>query len=55
MQISPEDLNSIEERRYRVADVSRFFGVPLRPEAPLAPKDAPAGATTTQEEDDAEA
>ncbi len=29
MQMTPEDLNTIEARRYQVADVSRFFGVPL--------------------------
>jgi HK97 family phage portal protein len=29
MQMSPEDLNTIEFRGYQVADISRFFGVPL--------------------------
>jgi HK97 family phage portal protein len=29
MQMTPEDLNTIEARRYQVADISRFFGVPL--------------------------
>jgi len=29
MQISPEDLNTIAMRGYGVADISRFFGVPL--------------------------
>src|ERR1700733_1444528 len=29
MQMRPIDLNSIEARRYQVADISRFFGVPL--------------------------
>lgn len=29
MQMTPEDLNTIEARRYQLADVSRFFGVPL--------------------------
>lgn len=28
-QISPEDLNTIQSRGYQVADISRFFGVPL--------------------------
>lgn len=28
-QLTPEDLNTIELMRYEVADVSRFFGVPL--------------------------
>lgn len=28
-QMSPEDLNTIELMRYGVADISRFFGVPL--------------------------
>jgi len=29
MQMSPEDLHTIEARRYQVADISRFYGVPL--------------------------
>lgn len=29
MQMAPEDLNTIEARRYQIADISRFFGVPL--------------------------
>ena len=29
MQMSPEDLNTIAARRYQVADISRFYGVPL--------------------------
>lgn len=29
MQMSPEDLNTIAFRGYQVADISRFFGVPL--------------------------
>lgn len=29
MQMSPEDLTTIAARRYQVADISRFFGVPL--------------------------
>jgi HK97 family phage portal protein len=29
MQMSPEDLNTIAARRYQIADISRFFGVPL--------------------------
>ncbi|MFT8795175.1 MAG: phage portal protein [Acetobacter orientalis] len=28
-QLSPQDLQTIEARRYQVADISRFFGVPL--------------------------
>lgn len=28
-QLSPQDLQTIEARRYQIADVSRFFGVPL--------------------------
>lgn len=28
-QMTPEDLHTIEARRYQVADISRFFGVPL--------------------------
>lgn len=29
MQISPEDLGTINARRFQVSDISRFFGVPL--------------------------
>jgi len=29
MQLTPEDLHTIEARRYQVADISRFYGVPL--------------------------
>ena len=29
MQMSPEDLATIDARRYQVADISRFYGVPL--------------------------
>lgn len=29
MQMSPEDLATIDTRRYQIADISRFFGVPL--------------------------
>jgi HK97 family phage portal protein len=29
LQMSPEDLGTIEFRRFQVADISRFFGVPL--------------------------
>lgn len=28
-QLSPQDLQTIEARRYQVSDISRFFGVPL--------------------------
>ena len=28
-QLSPQDLQTIEARRYQIADISRFFGVPL--------------------------
>ena len=29
LQMNPKDLNTIEARRFQVADISRFFGVPL--------------------------
>ena len=29
LQMTPEDLNTIQTRGYQVADISRFFGVPL--------------------------
>lgn len=29
MQLSPEDLATLATRRYQIADISRFFGVPL--------------------------